>query len=115
MWWQKRPFEKVSRFLRTEVRFFEALDVFAKRILQSPRVNAVFMGHTHCEQVRAWPHGKIYVNTGAWMPIVNLNLSNLGQNLSLNYGLVRWTKSGPPRVSLMKWHGQRPVTEEVAF
>ena len=49
------------------------------------------------------------------MPIVNLNLSNLGQNLALHYGLVRWGKSGAPRVSLMKWHGHRPVTEEVAF
>ena len=115
LWWQKRPFEKVSRFVRTEVRFFEALDVFAKRILQNPRVNAVFMGHTHCEQVRTWPRGKIYVNNGAWMPIVNLNLSNLGQNLALHYGLVRWTGSGPPRVALMKWNGPRPITEEVSF
>ena len=29
-------------------------------------------------------------NTGAWMPIVNLSLFNLGQNLALHYGLVRW-------------------------
>ncbi|MFZ5470517.1 MAG: metallophosphoesterase [Myxococcota bacterium] len=112
-WWSKRPFEKLAKFVRDDIKFFEALDHFAARILKADGVNAVFMGHTHCERVRAYPQEKVYVNTGSWMPMVQLKLSNLGSNLALHYGLVRWEKDGPPRVSLMRWHGQRPESEEV--
>jgi hypothetical protein len=115
MWWHKRPFHKISKFLRTEFRLFEHLDQFAQRILKSPGVRAVFMGHTHCEMVRTYPRDKIYVNTGTWMPMINLRLANLGQSLALHYGLVRYGPSGEPRVSLMRWRGRHSETEEVIF
>jgi UDP-2,3-diacylglucosamine pyrophosphatase LpxH len=115
VWWQKRPFEKLSKFLRTELGFFERLDHYAKKMLAGPELNAVFMGHTHCEMVRTYPRNKIYVNTGTWQPMINLKLTNLGQNIALHYGLVEYSRSGERRVSLMRWHGQRPVTEEVIF
>lgn len=115
VFWRKRPFDKLSKFIRNEIGFLEALDHYAKRILNNPRVSAVFMGHTHCEMVRTYPRGKTYVNTGTWMPMVNLGLANLGQNLALHYGLVRWSDAGPPRVALMRWHGKQPTTEEVIF
>lgn len=113
MWWEKRPFDKLSRFLRSEVNFFESLDHFARRILSSPKVNAVFMGHTHAEMVRTYPRGKIYVNTGSWMPMLSLHLPHLGLNRGLHFGLIRWEDSGPPRVALMRWHGTRALSEEV--
>jgi UDP-2,3-diacylglucosamine pyrophosphatase LpxH len=113
--WQKRPFDNLTKFLRRNVRFFEALDHFAHRILKHPSVNVVFMGHTHCEMVRTYPREKIYVNTGSWVPMTNLKLSNLGQSLALHYGLVKWNKAGQPRAALMRWHGKRPLVEEVIF
>jgi hypothetical protein len=73
------------------------------------------MGHTHCEMVRTYPRDKIYVNTGTWMPMINLRLANLGQNIALHYGLVRYGPSGEPRVSLMRWRGRHSETEEVIF
>jgi UDP-2,3-diacylglucosamine pyrophosphatase LpxH len=112
-WWQKRPFDKLSRFVRNEIKFFEALDHFAKRILNNPRLNAVFMGHTHCEMVRTYPRDKVYVNTGTWMPMVSLRMAHLGQHLALHYGIVRYDDDGTPHASLMRWHGRRPETEEV--
>lgn len=115
LWWQKRPFHKITKFLRTEFRLFEHLDQFAERILKNPGVNAVFMGHTHGEMVRTYPRNKIYVNTGTWMPMINLRLPNLGQSTALHYGLVRYASSGEPRVSLMRWRGRHTQTEEVIF
>jgi UDP-2,3-diacylglucosamine pyrophosphatase LpxH len=115
LWWQKRPFEKVFKFVRTEFKLFEHLDDFARRILNSPRVNAVFMGHTHGEMVRTYPRNKIYINTGTWMPMINLKLSNLGQSTALHYGLISFEGSGSPHVSLMRWHGHPPLCEEVIF
>src|SRR5262249_18780596 len=115
LWWQKRPFEKVFKFARTELKLFEHLDHFARRILNSPPVNAVFIGHTHGEMVRTYPRNKIYINTGTWMPMINLKLSNLGQNTRLHYGLVLFDHSGTTRISLMRWHGNLPLSEEVIF
>ena len=65
------------------------------------------------EMVRSFARGKVYINTGTWMPMVNLRLSNLGQSLALHYGLVEWRDDGPPRASLHRWHGRRADTEEV--
>ena len=115
LWWHKRPFHKISKFLRTEFRLFEHLDQFAARILKNPGVRAVFMGHTHCEMVRTYPRNKIYVNTGTWMPMINLRLARLGQSIAPHYGLVRYAPSGEPRVSLMRWRGRHSETEEVIF
>lgn len=115
-WWQKRPFEKVTKFLRQDTGFFERLDHFARRIFQQqPHVHAIFMGHTHCEMVRTFKRGRVYVNTGSWMPMVNLNLSNLGRHLHTHYGLVQWNDAGEPHAALRRWHGHQELEEEVLF
>lgn len=115
-WWQKRPFATLSHFLRREVGFFERLDHFAERIFkQSAHVRAVFMGHTHVPMLRTWTiQGALrtYVNTGTWMPMVDLGFGRLGQHLELHYGVVEWHDDGP-RASLHRWHGTRPESEEV--
>lgn len=112
-WWSKRPFEKVSKFFSDDIGFFEKLDRHAHKLIVKHSLNAVFMGHTHLEMVRTWPRDKVYVNTGTWMPMVSLNMSNLGQSTRIHYGQIEWRDDGPPRAGLMRWNGQRPETEEV--
>lgn len=112
-WWQKRPFDKLTKFLRNDITFFERLDRYAGRILKGSRsIHAVFMGHTHVPQVRTWPVNKLYVNTGTWMPMVGLGIGHLGQHIELHYGFIEWGEDGP-RASLHRWHGKRPETEEI--
>lgn len=112
-WWKKRPFEKLSKFLRDEIGFFESLDHHADKILRaSPRVRAVIMGHTHVPKLRGMGRDKVYLNTGTWIPMVDLNLGRLGQRLELHYGLIEWAECGPS-VSLHRWHGAQPESEEV--
>ncbi len=115
VWWQKRPFESVLRFLRNDARFFEHLDLFAKKILKQPGLTAVFMGHSHMEMLRLFGKHKTYVNTGTWVPMVNFHFANLGTNTSLHYGFVDYTEDGEPLVSLQRWHGKRPIAEEVIY
>lgn len=113
MWWEKRPFEKVTKFFRNDLGFFEHLDRHASRLLQnSDDTSAVFMGHTHMEMVRTFPKEKVYINTGTWMPMVNLRMSKLGESLALHYGFVEWRDDGP-RSSLIHFRGKRPEAEEV--
>lgn len=115
-WWKKRPFAKLTRFLQQDVAFFEHLDRFAERLFREHRhVRAVFMGHTHVPMVRTFPSGGVvhtFVNTGTWVPMVDLGLGRLGQHLELHYGLVEW-RDGVPQASLHRWHGTRAESEEV--
>lgn len=115
VWWEKRPFDKLFRFMRTEFGFLEKLDHYAARILKNPGVHGVFMGHTHVEMVRSYKGGKVYVNTGTWMPMVAFKVPNIGQNTSLHYGMVTYGKHGEPRLSLHRWLGKRPQSEEVIY
>jgi len=113
-WWQKRPFTKVSQFLRKEIGFFEVLDRYAKKILKGPGdVRAVFMGHTHVPMLRTFEGNRVYVNTGTWIPTVDLGLGRLGQHLELHFGAIEWTADGP-RASLHRWHGVRAESEEIS-
>lgn len=115
-WWSKRPFVSLTQFLRKEVGFFEHLDRHAEKIFRaSPQVHAVFMGHTHVPMLRTLRIDKAtrtFVNTGTWVPMVDLGFGRLGQHLELHYGLVEWHDDGP-RASLHRWHGTRPESEEV--
>ncbi len=114
--WQKRPFAKLTQFLKDDVAFFERLDDYAERIFrQQPHVRAVFMGHTHVPMVRTFRVGgtaRTYVNSGTWMPMVDLGFGRLGQHLELHYGLVEW-REGVPAASLHRWHGRRGESEEI--
>jgi UDP-2,3-diacylglucosamine pyrophosphatase LpxH len=112
-WWQKRPFDKVTRFVRKDIGFFERLDGWAEKILKaSPEVKAVIMGHTHVPMVRTFKGGGVYVNTGTWIPMVDLGLGRLGQRVELHYAEIDWEADGP-RVSLHRFHGRQAETEEV--
>jgi UDP-2,3-diacylglucosamine pyrophosphatase LpxH len=117
LWRRRRPFTKLSKFLFNELSFFEKHEETAQRLFKAdPSLRAVVMGHTHTEMVRTYGRGeRIYVNTGTWMPMVNLSLENLGQSTSHHYAIIRYTDKGEARVSLMRWRGRRAMREEVAF
>ncbi len=116
-WWKKRPFANLRHFLRRDLGFFERLDHFADRIFkQHEHVRAVFMGHTHVPMLRTSQVAgtlRTYVNTGTWMPMVDLGFARLGQHLELHYGVVEWGDDGVPNASLHRWHGTRADSEEV--
>ncbi|MGC4113555.1 MAG: metallophosphoesterase [Myxococcales bacterium] len=117
LWRRRRPFTKLSKFLLDDMSFFAKHEDTAQRLFKNdPSLRALIMGHTHTEMVRTYGRGeRIYVNTGTWMPMVNLSLENLGQSASSHYALVRYTDKGDVRVSLMRWLGRRALREEVTF
>jgi UDP-2,3-diacylglucosamine pyrophosphatase LpxH len=117
LWRKRRPFTKVSKFFSKELSFFEKHEDTAQRLFKAdPSLRALIMGHTHTEMVRTYGRGeRIYVNTGTWLPMVNLSLENLGQRTQRHYAVVRWTDAGEARVSLMRWLGKRAQREEVTF
>ncbi|MHB1847066.1 MAG: metallophosphoesterase family protein [Deltaproteobacteria bacterium] len=116
IWRRRLPLGKLGRLLKQDMRFFSDLDGYARRILRrNPDVRVVSMGHVHTETCRSFPGDRLYINTGCWVPMVNLGIQNLGQNTAPHYMLVRYTDKGLPRASLMRWNGRRPITEEVSY
>jgi len=117
LWRRRRPFTKLSKFLLDDMSFFAKHEDTAQRLFKNdPTLRVLIMGHTHTEMVRTYGRGeRIYVNTGTWMPMVNLSLENMGQSVSRTYAMVRYTDKGDARVSLMRWLGRRGLREEVKF
>ncbi len=116
LWRRRRPFTKLGKFLMNELSLFEKHEDTAQRLFKNdPSLRAVIMGHTHTEMVRTYGRGeRVYVNTGTWMPMVNFSVEALGQSTERHYALVRYSERGDARVSLMRWHGKRPETEELS-
>jgi UDP-2,3-diacylglucosamine pyrophosphatase LpxH len=117
LWRQRRPFTKLGKFLMNELDVFAKHEDTAQRLFKSdPSLRALIFGHTHTAMVRTYGRGeRIYVNTGTWMPMVNLSLESLGQATERHYALVRYGESGEPRVSLMRWMGKPKLAEEVTI
>ena len=117
LWAKRRPFASMTKVLSSEVNLFEGHEKTAERLFKAdPTLKALVMGHTHTEMVRTYDRGeRVYVNTGTWVPMVNVAVENLGQNVNQHYAMIRWTDAGEPRVSLMRWHGKRPTVEEIWY
>lgn len=91
-------------------------DALATRALTKVRgVHTLIVGHSHAPRFRALPGGKLLVNTGTWMDMINLDLRYLGQASGLTYALIEYNDAGKPQTSLMRWYGQRPPMERVPY
>ena len=78
-------------------------------------VHTLVVGHSHGPKCRLLPGGKLYINTGTWTPMVQLELGALGQATALTYALVEYAGDGRPATSLMRWHGPHPLAEVVYY
>jgi UDP-2,3-diacylglucosamine pyrophosphatase LpxH len=113
--WMER-IRKLPSMFREEIVNIGDFDAQVTRSLSKLRgVHTLIVGHSHAPRVRALPNGKLMVNTGTWMDMINLDLRYLGQASGLTYALIEYTDEGKPQTSLLRWHGQRPPTERVPY
>lgn len=106
----------VPRMLREEIFSLGGFDEAAMRELRKLRgVHTLIVGHSHAPRYRLLPGGKVLVNTGTWMRMINLDLSHLGQDTGLTYALIEHTGDGKPRTSLMRWYGKLPECEVIPY
>ncbi len=78
-------------------------------------VHTLIVGHSHAPRVRTLASGKLLVNTGTWMDMINLDLRYLGQASGLTYAIIEYDDDGKARTSLMRWHGSKPPMERVPY
>jgi UDP-2,3-diacylglucosamine pyrophosphatase LpxH len=113
--WMER-IRKLPSMFREEIVGIGDFDAQVTRSLSKLRgVHTLIVGHSHAPRVRALPNGKLMVNTGTWMDMINLDLRYLGQASGLTYALIEYNDEGKPQTSLLRWHGQRPAMERVPY
>jgi UDP-2,3-diacylglucosamine pyrophosphatase LpxH len=89
-------------------------DIAIRSFLKLRGVHTLIVGHSHAPRYRALPNGKVFVNTGTWMRMINLKLPYLGLDTRLTYGLIEYP-DGRPQTKLMCWHGTQPVCEPIPY
>ncbi len=95
------------KIMQEEITPFHGLEDDARVILDAkPAVNIVIFGHTHGAMQQRYRDGKIYINTGTWTRMVNLDLRHLGQTMRPTFALVEYDDGGKATATLQEWLGE---------
>lgn len=113
-WWER--LRNLPNLLREEILALGGFDQAAVRAFTKVRgVHTLIVGHSHGPRYRQLPNGKVLVNTGTWMKMINLDIRYLGQDSGLTYALIEYDEAGKPRTTLMRWHGRQVACEAVPY
>lgn len=114
-WWQ--GLLALPRLIREEL--FDLTGGFddrVKRVLNRTRgVHTLVVGHSHGPRYVQLDSGKLLVNTGTWVKMINLDLQHLGQDSGLTYALIEHDAEGQPTTRLLRWLGQREPHEVIPY
>jgi UDP-2,3-diacylglucosamine pyrophosphatase LpxH len=105
---RRSPLKTTFSILKEETQLWDDGESAARKILEEkPEIQAVIMGHTHLPRYAVYGDGRIFVNTGTWTKMVNLDLRRFGNSVKQTFALVEYDGSGGrPKISLMNWKGK---------
>ena len=113
--WRER-LRALPRLVREEIIALGGFDEAAVRVLRKMRgVHTLIVGHSHGPRYKMLPGGKLLVNTGTWMNMINLDIQHLGQDSGLTYALIEYDDEGGPKTSLMRWRGHSAAFEAIPY
>ena len=114
--WRKR-LAAIPKLLREEIMSLgEGYDDAAARELNRVRgAHTLVVGHSHAPRFMQLPSGKVLVNTGTWVKMINLDLRYLGQDSGLTYALIDYSDEGKPRTRLMRWNGAQSPWQNIPY
>jgi UDP-2,3-diacylglucosamine pyrophosphatase LpxH len=88
-------------------------DTARHELLRIRGVHTLVLGHSHEPRYWRLAEDKLYVNTGTWVKMININLHHLGQDTGMTYALIDYDSRARPRTTLYRWFGsyeqKRPV------
>ncbi|GAB4289534.1 MAG: UDP-2,3-diacylglucosamine diphosphatase [Myxococcota bacterium] len=111
------PLAQGFREMIDSIVFYPSLETFAFRILKRVRgVRTVIMGHDHYPRCRTFGDDKLYINTGTWVKMINLDAPNMGQSQQRPYAKIEYEDdSHPPLVTLLDWRGKYKISHPIWF
>jgi predicted phosphodiesterase len=107
----------LPRLLREEVfQLTGGFDQAAERAIAKVHgAHTLIVGHSHGPRFKQLRGGKVLVNTGTWVKMINLDLRYVGQDSGLTYALIDYDDEGRPRTSLMRWLGSQNACEAIPY
>lgn len=98
---------EIMEYTKKELSLFQNLDSAVEDYFeQKPETRALIVGHNHTPDFKIFPQGNIFVNTGTWTEMYNLDFSSRQDGARLTYAQVD-VKEGDMDVNLFEWVGPR--------
>lgn len=121
--WRRRAGPRETfRILREELGWVGHFDATVEKWMRRSRgVDIIITGHSHEPRIKRMPGGGLYLNTGTWTNMINLDLHRLGQRHGLTYVEITYPddggggRGGKPRAALLRWCGRPRVKETVNY
>lgn len=111
-----RRFVDTLRIFRDEISPLARFDRIAMRTLRRTRgVHTLIVGHSHDARYRVIEDGRLYVNTGSWVRMINLDLQRFGNDFGLTYALVDTSPGRPPQTTLHRWFGSHRLSRPIGY
>lgn len=111
-----RRFVDTLRIFRDEMSPLAHFDRIAMRTLRRTQgVHTLITGHSHGPRCRMIEDGRLYINTGAWMKVINIGLQHLGQDSGPTYAHIETVGTMPPQTTLRRWYGRHKMARLIEY
>lgn len=107
-----KPIKEVVGDLVKELELFQDYETLTRKFFnERPEAKVLIVGHTHEPTFREYEDGTIFVNTGTWTKMVNLDFRKLQQSFALTYAKVEIPVSNDSNyvVDLNIWKGSNEL------
>jgi UDP-2,3-diacylglucosamine pyrophosphatase LpxH len=79
----------IFTLMRSEIELFKNYETLTEEaILNNPNLHALVVGHTHDPQFREYDDGSIFINTGTWTKMYNLDFGKNSYGARLTYARI---------------------------
>ncbi len=105
--------KRLFNYLKEELRLFQDFENLTEEfLLERNDLKAFIVGHSHDPIFRIYPHGPIFINTGTWTKMINLDFDKRNKDSLLTFAqinVVEFEKEGKMTedlsINLNAWRG----------
>ncbi len=86
---QNKTYGEIFDHIKTEMTLFQDYEALTESFIRSdPNIKALIVGHTHDPIFREYDDGSIFINTGTWTKMYNLDFSKDFNGARLTYAKI---------------------------
>jgi UDP-2,3-diacylglucosamine pyrophosphatase LpxH len=112
--WRIRGLRKIPRAIK-QLAVYPNFEKEAQKIFRhDTSLHTLIFGHSHLVKVRQFEGGRQYINTGTWINLISLDISDLGIDTRLPFVLIEYGDSGP-QASLKEWRGYHDIMRDIVY
>jgi UDP-2,3-diacylglucosamine pyrophosphatase LpxH len=115
---QNKKLSEIINGVKQEMQLFKDYESLTEDLIKSsPNIHALIVGHTHDPVFREYEDGSIFINTGTWTKMYNLDFGKNFQGSRLTFARVdvqdieedQSEKFGHLQISLNEWKGRNDL------